>query len=221
MRRANRPDLQTGEFPQSHLHRISILPDDIRVITNHLFPIMLHVHLRVYYAAIQSAVRTERVRREENLIRSVVGHHHLRPMHHRRHIESQLVASRVKGIALLHLMQPLGDAMKTRQHAERLAIPDNLHARILLTQQTDATRMIRLHVIDNQVIQRTAVQRVRYFLQEDVRVTYIHRINQDGLLVDNQVRVVRNPIRQRPHILEQCLLAIVHAHVINLIRYLF
>ena len=79
--------------------------------------------------------------------------------------------------------------------AESLLVSNNLDIRILLAQQTDTARMIRLHMIHDQKIQRTPVESIRYFFQENIGITHIHRIDQDRFLVHDQIGIIRYTIR--------------------------
>ena len=81
--------------------------------------------------------------------------------------------------------------------------------------------MIRLHMIYHEIIQRTSVQGIRYFFQENIRVTNIDRIDQYGFLVYDQERVIGNAVWQRPHILEEGLLTVINSYIINFIRNFF
>ena len=107
--------------------------------------------------------------------------------------------------------------MESGQHTKRLGVAYNLHSRILLAEQANATRMVRLHVIDNQIIQRASLQSLGYLLQEKIRIADIDRVDQDRLFIDDQISVVRHTVGQRPHVLEERLLAVVYSHVIDLI----
>ena len=131
------------------------------------------------------------------------------------------MTTRIQGITLFHLKQAFLDAMISFQHSESLIVSDNLYVRILLTQQTDTSRMIRLHMIYHEIIQRTSVQGIHYFFQENIRVTNIDRIDQYGFLVYDQVRVIGNAVWQRPHILEEGLLTVINSYIINFIRNFF
>ena len=146
---------------------------------------------------------------EKDLIGRVIGDHHFRPMYHRCHIETELMYARVQCISLFHLIQSIGNAMESGQHTKRLGVAYNLHSRILLAEQANATRMVRLHVIDNQIIQRASLQSLSYLLQEKIRIADIDRVDQDRLFIDDQISVVRHTVGQRPHVLEERLLAVV------------
>ena len=182
---------------------------------------MFHIHFRVDHTAIQRSVSTEGIGREQDFVSRIVSDHHFRPVHHRSHIERQLVTAHTQGVSFLHFIQSRRDTVIPIQHAESLLVSNNLDIRILLAQQTDTARMIRLHMIYHEIIQRTSVQGIRYFFQENIRVTNIDRIDQYGFLVYDQVRVIGNAVRQRPHILKKSFLPVVYPYIVNFICYFF
>ena len=219
--RTDRPDIQSRQLLQSTLYRISIFTDNIGIITEHFLPIMFHIHFRVDHTAIQRSVSTEGIGREQDFVSRIVSDHHFRPVHHRSHIERQLVTTHTQGVSFLHFIQSRRNTVIPIQHAESLLVSDNLDIRILLAQQTDTARMIRLHMVHDQKIQRTPVESIRYFFQENIGITHIHRIDQDRFLVHDQIGIIRYTIRQRPHILKKSFLPVVYPYIVNFICYFF
>ena len=94
VQRADALHVERCELLQQRLHGAAILSADIEVITACLAsPILL---------VAQSAELTKAIGREDNLIFLIVCHHHLGPMHHRRHKELQDVLTQTERIALLN-----------------------------------------------------------------------------------------------------------------------
>ena len=54
-----------------------------------------------------------------------------------------------------------------------------------------------------------------YLAQIHLEVADVYRIDQSDHFVVYQVRVVGNPIRQRPHTFKQMLIAVIHSHVVD------
>ena len=52
-----------------------------------------------------------------------------------------------------------------------------------------------------------------YLAQIHLEVADVYRIDQSDRLIIYQVRVVGNPVRQRPHAFKQMLIAVIHSHV--------
>ena len=211
-------DLKPGELLECALHGGAVLADDVCVVARHLAPEAVGVHIGVEHAAVQGAKRAEGVGREEHLLRLLIRDHDLGPVHHRSHVERELVVTQVERVALLDLVQPVGDAVISGQHAEGLFVADDLHIGIDLAQQADAAGVVRLHVIDHQIVQLAAVEQLSHALEEEVGIADVDRIDQHGLVVDDQIRVVGHAPGERPQVFKQCFLAIVYAYVINVFR---
>ena len=67
------------------------------------------------------------------------------------------MGTQIEALAVFYFVQSFRDVVIAGQHAERLSVSDDLHVRILLAQQADASRMVRLHVTDNEIIECTPV----------------------------------------------------------------
>ena len=74
--------------------------------------------------------------------------------------------------------------------------------------------MVWLHMVYDEVIYRPPLKDKLQLMHEDVRVTYIHRINEGRLLIYNQVGVICHTIGQAPHVLKESLHAVIHTDVV-------
>ena len=72
------------------------------------------------------------------------------------------MASYFHNITLFYLNQTRLNAKITVQHIERPFVSYDLHLWIELTEQTNASCMVGLHVVNNQIIQRTVLQFILY-----------------------------------------------------------
>ena len=77
--------------------------------------------------------------------------------------------------------------------------------------------LVRLHVIDHQIVQLAAAKQLGHALEEEVGIADIDRIDEHSLVVDDQIRVVGHAPGERPQVFKQCFLAIVYAYVINVL----
>ena len=77
--------------------------------------------------------------------------------------------------------------------------------------------MVGLHVIDYEIVNLAVAYDLLDIL--DIRNEEIHldSVDEANLLVINDIRVIRNSIWQRPQAFEQVLVAVIHAHIINLV----
>ena len=74
--------------------------------------------------------------------------------------------------------------------------------------------MVWLHVVYDEAVYRSPLKDKLQLMHEDVRVTYIHRINEGRLLIYNQVGVICHTIGQAPHVLKESLHAVIHTDVV-------
>ena len=65
----------------------------------------------------------------------------------------------------------------------------------MLLNEADRTGMIRLHMVDDKVLDRAFAYDAFYFTEIYLKITSIHRINQSHCFVVYQVRVIRHSIR--------------------------
>ena len=64
--------------------------------------------------------------------------------------------------------------------------------------------VIRLHVLDDNIVQIGSVQRLGSCRQECIGYRSVHRVKQDILLIPEQVGVIGHPLRYRVCALKQC-----------------
>ena len=62
--------------------------------------------------------------------------------------------------------------------------------------------MVRLHVVDHDIVQGAAIQGVVQIFPELVDHLGIHRVKQDGLFIQKQITVIGNALRHAEHALE-------------------
>ena len=213
MRRANHLDEHTVQFLQSLLHGSTILADDIGIVTFHLAPIEGRVHVGVDRSPVERSETTECIAGEKNVVREVVADHGLRPVDHRNHVETQLVVSQLERIAFIDRPCLCTDAVEALHHVERLLIAYERYVRVKLTKQTDGTGVVRLHVVDDQIINGAFADNLPHLFYKQVEKVHINRVDQRDFLVSNQVRVIGHPVRQRPQSFKQSLGAVIHAYI--------
>ena len=75
--------------------------------------------------------------------------------------------------------------------------------------------MVRLHMIDDDVVEFLARESRPELSQEAIGVGDVDGVEEDVFLILDQVRVVRHPVRDRPEVLKESCLAIVDAEVVG------
>ena len=117
-------------------------------------------------------------------------------MDHGGHDEGEAVAAGVQRVALLDQHRAGGEihAQKLLHHGLDLGVADDLGLGIALQQQLLGGGVVRLHVLHHQVVQLAAVQGMGHILQKYAVHGLVHRVEEDGLLVEKQVRVIGNAV---------------------------
>ena len=223
VQRADEFDLvkQTGGFLQQRLHLRAVLAHDVcEVAAGVVDPVAVKVNLVREESAVKRAERTERVSGEENAVRRVERNEHLRPVHHRSRQEGQGVSAEGQGRALLdlHALVALGREAELTHHRERLRGGNHLHAGIAQQNLLHGSAVVGLHVVNHEVIERAARQHVIEVLQQLAARRPVHRIKQHRLLVRQDVRVVRNPARNRVDVLKESQPVIVRTDPVKILR---
>ena len=90
-------------------------------------------------------------------------------------------------VAVLHLDQVVPFAEIGFQHPESFTVTDDFHIRVTLHQVFDLARMIEFHMVDDQVIERTPVERLGHPVRIRTVAAALDGIHQGALLVLDQV----------------------------------
>ena len=195
VQRAEILDIQTGGLFQQVLHLRAILAHDVGVIPPGIVqPVLFKVHLVGKEITAHSTEGAECVGGEEDLVGFVVSSHGLRPMNHRCHHESQLVAAGGEHVSLLHHQGIFrhGAAEELADHGEGLGIAHHLGLRMAAQQRAQSGAVIRLHVVHHHIVQLPVLKQVIQILKEQLPHGEIHRVQEDGLLVQQQIGIVGN-----------------------------
>ena len=141
-------------------------------------------------------------------------------MDHRSHHEAELVLTEGEGIALLHDELPLlRDCQREelRDHLEGFCIAHDRRLRVLLECLSDECAVIRLHVVHDEVVECTAIERRRHVLEELPRYGRIRGIEECGLLVPDHVSVIGHTAIQRENVFKQMQATILDTYINDII----
>ena len=197
VQRADHGDVQLGGLLQHGLDLRAVLADDVGVVAPGLVQILdEEIGLVVEEAAVQRAEGAEGVGGEEDLVGEVIGHHDLGPVDHGGHDEGEIVLAGGEGVALLHQDGALGEiaAQKLLHHGLDLGVADDLGLGIAAQQQLLGGGVVRLHVLHHQVVQLPPVQGVGHVFQKDAVHGLVHRVEEDGLLIEKQIGVIGDAV---------------------------
>ena len=206
VQRADVVDFKPCGLAQHGLHLRAVLAHDIGVIAPGLVEVLVHeVALVGEDAAVERAEGAEGIRGKEDLVRGVIGHHDLRPVHHGRHDKGEDVPAGAEGVALLDEVHAPGEVggEEAAEHVAYLRVAHDGHVGIAQGDVLDGGRMVRLHVGDDQVVELAAAEGVVHVVEEVVRHGLVHRVEQDGLFVEYEIGVVGYAVGHAVDALEQ------------------
>ena len=134
-------NLQTGKFLHRRLDCLAVFSHYIRIIPEH-FPVerfkgirsgiaaTVQACTRIRYSVSQCTEGSESIPGEKGFLFMKVCHHGLRPMHHRRHVESQRAVSETDAVTFFHDMKILTDPVISLDHRNCLGISHSPRFRI-------------------------------------------------------------------------------------------
>ena len=205
VQRADQGDIERGGLFQRRLDLRAVLADDIGIVAARLVQMLAEeIGLVSKEAAVERAEGTESVGREEDLIGAVVAHHDLGPVHHRRHDEAELVAAGLQAVPFLDQNNALRqiEGEKLRQHGLDFRVADDLRLGIAGHQQLERGGVVGLHVVDDQIVERTSAQRIGDVFQKYAVHGLVHRVKQHGFLIQQQIGVVGHALGHAVHALK-------------------
>ena len=152
--RADDLNVQVGGLLEHGLHELAELTDDAKVVAASFASPPLGV-LDVVGAELAKAVGAK-----EHLVGCLVREQYLGPVHVGGADKGQAVATQVEHVALFddHLALGVVGAKVVDHHAEGAHAGHNLCLGIALHKGGDTGGVIGLHVMDNQVVGRTAIE---------------------------------------------------------------
>ncbi len=113
--------------------------------------------------------------------------------------------SEVKHVPLLHKVQPFGEvhaAEEVFQHGLGLAVAHKLHTGVARDEGVYRGGMVRLHMRNDEVIRRSAAERIGEIFKIRLIHSLVHRVEHGDLIIEHHVRVIRHAIRHAVHALE-------------------
>ena len=115
-------------------------------------------------------------------------------MDHGSHDKGQRVLAGGQGVALLD-DERAAVSVKTVEltdDAECFRVADDLNLRVAQDQFSQGSAVVRLHMVDNDIIQRTARKDVFQILKEQVVDGPVYSIQQNRLLVQQDIGIIGN-----------------------------
>ena len=190
VQRTNILDVKPRRLFQHALHLRAVFADDIGIIPSGLIQMLgKEIGLISKKSAVERAEKAESVGRKEDAVGTLIRHHDLGPVHHRRVDKVQHMAAAGEGIALLDKHDPVGEVAgkKLAQHGFDLCVADDLHVGIADDQIADRVSVIRLHVGNDQIVQLPPSERKLDVFKEGLIDSLVDRVEQHGLFIEHEI----------------------------------
>ena len=167
------------------------------------------------FVCILCAKFAESISREQHLLSALISHNYFRPVNKRRPNYIKRVLSKLYLIAFLKHDLSLRE-IRTKEilhHIKRTNRCRNLRIRILLCKHLNISRMIRLHMMSNQVIRLSSVKLLVQFGEPFISKVTINSIKHRNFFINNHIRVVRHSIRHIKLPLKKINLMIINTNI--------
>jgi len=206
------PDIQRTCYFQELLYLQTVFSDNTDKITA--------CFVIPWFLAVECTEFSKTVCCEQNLVRAVVCNHNLRPVYHRSEYEGQNVFSKRKGLAILYFQFLSGEihlGEKVFHHGKGFCVCNNGCFRICFYEVFNIRRVIRLHMLHDQVIRFSAIQCFRNICQPFIRKVCIYGIHNCRFFIENYVRIVCHAVRHSVLTFKKVYLMIVDSRVDNIL----
>ena len=198
----------------------AILADDVdKVAAGFVQPVTVKVDLVCKELAIQGHKGAESISGEENAVGLVEADHALGPVYHGGHDEADGVVTELEAVALgygVALIVVRGKAELTHEH-EALLGGDYLHLGPAAKYGLHTCCVVRLHVVDYQPVKLTALKQVVKVLKQLAAGGPVDTVEENGLLIQQQVRVVAYALGDGMDIFKQVGAMVVYTNPIEII----
>ena len=214
MERTDNLDVQVGGLLEHGLHELAELAHDAKVVTACLAGPPFRI-FDVIGTKLAKAIGTK-----EHLVGGLVREQHLGPVNVGGADKRQAVATQVEHVALFddHLALGIIGAKVVHHHAEGAHAGHNLRLGIALHKGGDASRVIGLHMVNDQVVGRAAVEHGFEVTEPLIDKTTVDRIGDGDLVAQDNVAVVCHTVLGHVVLaLEQVNVVIVDANVADIL----
>ena len=166
--------------------------------------------------SVKSLEGTKSVSTEEDAVGGIQGCHRFRPVHHRHLDKRKVVFAGAEGIASAYRDTFFAMIVELCHEVEAFFRRNNGGFRVTQNDFLECRRMVRLPVIDDDVVQRTSIQDMVQVVQE-IRCKFeIDRIKQHCFFIQQDIGVVTYAFRNRMNSLKNIGTVIVHTDPIQI-----
>ena len=187
--RANDLDIQPGRLLEQRLYLGTVLAHDTDEIPAGF--------IRPGLLRIGGAEFAESVGGEQHLIRGIVGNDDLRPMDHGCGYKRQGMLAQIQRISFSHhdaAIREIG-SKEILHHSKGFGGGYNFRLRIGLGKIQNVGRVIRLHMLDDQIIRHSCAQGVLDIIQPLVGESAVYGIHDGDFFIQDRIGVIGDAIR--------------------------
>ena len=198
----------------------TVFTNDVGIVAAGIIkPIPFKIHFIREDAAAQGTKGTKGIGREEGASGRIKGDHGLRPVDHRRGDKGNGVLSEFAGIAFgNHFGAVIHAEPELTHEIKGFLITDDLGLRVTDEDFLKACRVVRFHMVDNQVIQGTASKDGFDIFQELTADRPVSCIEKNRFFVQKDVGIVGYAPRNGMNIFKKFQAAIVSANPVQIFR---
>ena len=203
-------NIQTGSLLQQFLHLSTVFTYNANVVTTcFVGPGLFHV---------QSTEFTKTVSRKQNFVMAIVSNDYFRPVNHGSSYKGQGMSTQFQSAALTHYNAAIGKigSKELIHHGKGLSRSYDLYIGIYFHEVEDVRRMIRLHVLYDQIIGLTTFQYILHIIQPLMTKMNIYGIHDGDLFIHDHIRIVCHSIGHHILTFEQIYLMIINTYVTNI-----
>ena len=176
-------ELYSREFIEGALYECAVLAHDVAVIAHHLWEIARCIHLVVDDGAVEGSEAPESVAAEQGLFLAQICHHGLGPVYHGGEGELQCgLRAKAQGVAVLDGERAALLAIESLDHRKGLGVAHDDEVGIYVAQYADGSRVVGLHMVDNEIVGLAAAEQRIDMVYELERVAYLHAVDDGAFL---------------------------------------
>ena len=180
--------------------------DTDEVTAGFIVPVLLHI---------QGAEFAEAVCGEQNFFCAFISDHDFRPVYHRRVNKVEHMLAQRKGTAVLCDQFAVFDIHieEIIHHGKCFFRGYHDCIRISIYEILDIRRVIRLHMLYDQIVRFASIQHIGHVVQPFMGKIDIHRVHDSDLLVQDHIGIIRHAVRNHILSFKQVYLMVVDTHI--------
>ena len=196
VQRAHHADLHARKLVQCGLDLRAVFAHDIAVVAPRIrHPAALKVDLVVEQVAVQCAEAAEGVGGKKDMLVLFISHHHFGPVDHRCKHKAQRMRTKAERIVFHHSDDAAlqVEVIELAHQSKGFGVSHDFQLGKAQQQFLNVGAMVRLHMVDDKIVQMPSGERMHDVFQKLARDGGIHRVDKRGFFIQDQIGIVRDP----------------------------